>query len=48
MLSVWQSRDIQAKFLLKNGADEVLYPARDVAYNLAENAAQIMYLIISK
>ena len=30
------SRDIQAKFLLKNGADEVLYPARDVAYNLAE------------
>lgn len=29
------SRDIQAKFLLKNGADEVLYPDRDVAYNLA-------------
>ena len=29
------SRDIQAKFLLKNGADEVVYPERDVAYNLA-------------
>ena len=29
-------RDIQAKFLLKNGADEVIYPDRDVAVNLAE------------
>lgn len=29
------SRDIQAKFLLKNGADEVIYPERDIAYNLA-------------
>lgn len=29
------SRDIQAKFLLKNGADEVVYPERDVAFNLA-------------
>lgn len=29
------SRDIQAKFLLKNGADEVIYPERDVAHNLA-------------
>lgn len=29
------SRDIQAKFLLKNGADEVVYPDRDVANNLA-------------
>lgn len=29
------SRDIQSKFLLKNGADEVIYPDRDVAYNLA-------------
>lgn len=29
------SRDIQSKFLLKNGADEVIYPERDVAYNLA-------------
>lgn len=33
------SRDIQAKFLLKNGADEVLYPERDVAYNLAERCS---------
>lgn len=33
------SRDIQAKFLLKNGADEVLYPDRDVAYNLAERCS---------
>ena len=33
------TRDIQAKFLLKNGADEVLYPARDVAYNLAEKCS---------
>lgn len=29
------SRDIQAKFLLKNGADEVIYPDRDVAKSLA-------------
>ena len=29
------SRDIQAKFLLKNGADEVVYPERDIANNLA-------------
>ncbi len=29
------SRDIQAKFLLKNGADEVVYPERDVANNIA-------------
>ena len=29
------SRDIQAKFLLKNGADEVIYPDRDIAKNLA-------------
>lgn len=29
------SRDIQAKFLLRNGADEVIYPDRDVAVNLA-------------
>lgn len=28
-------RDIQAKFLLKNGADEVIYPDRDMAYKLA-------------
>ena len=29
------SRDIHAKFLLKNGADEVVYPDRDIAVNLA-------------
>lgn len=29
------SRDIQAKFLLKNGADEVVYPDRDIAEKLA-------------
>ena len=29
------SRDIQAKFLLKNGADEVIYPDRDVAKRMA-------------
>ena len=33
------SRDIQAKFLLKNGADEVIYPERDVAYNLASKCS---------
>lgn len=29
------SRDLQAKFLLKCGADEVVYPERDMAENLA-------------
>ena len=29
------NRDIQAKFLLKNGADEVIYPNRDLAERLA-------------
>ncbi len=29
------SRDIQAKFLLRNGADEIIYPERDVAERLA-------------
>lgn len=29
------NRDIQAKFLLRNGADEVVYPNRDVAEKLA-------------
>ncbi|HBD64655.1 MAG TPA: potassium transporter TrkA [Clostridiales bacterium] len=29
------SRDIQAKFLLRNGADEVVYPDRDMADKLA-------------
>lgn len=33
------SRDIQAKFLLKNGADEVIYPDRDVANNLAQKCS---------
>ena len=28
-------RDIQAKFLLKNGADEVVYPNRDIADKVA-------------
>lgn len=29
------TRDIQAKFLLRNGADEVIYPEKDIAENLA-------------
>lgn len=29
------TRDIQAKFLLRNGADEVVYPDRDIAEKLA-------------
>lgn len=29
------NRDIQAKFLLRNGADEVVYPDRDVAERIA-------------
>ncbi len=29
------NRDIQAKFLLKNGADEVVYPNQDIAEKLA-------------
>ncbi len=29
------NRDLQAKFLLRNGADEVIYPDRDVAERLA-------------
>lgn len=29
------NRDIQAKFLLRNGADEVVYPERDMAEKLA-------------
>ncbi|NCA92265.1 TrkA family potassium uptake protein [bacterium] len=28
-------RDIQAKFLLRNGADEIVYPERDIALKLA-------------
>ena len=30
------TRDIQAKFLLRNGADEVIYPDRDIAEKCAE------------
>lgn len=30
------TRDIQAKFLLKNGADEVIYPEKDIAKKWAE------------
>ena len=29
------ARDIQAKFLLRNGADEVIYPDRDIAQKVA-------------
>ena len=29
------TRDIHAKFLLRNGADEVIYPDRDIAEKLA-------------
>ncbi len=29
------TRDIQAKFLLRNGADEVIYPDRDIAEKIA-------------
>ncbi len=29
------TRDIQAKFLLRNGADEVIYPEKDIAENCA-------------
>lgn len=29
------TRDVQAKFLLRNGADEVIYPDRDIAERLA-------------
>lgn len=29
------SRDIQAKFLLRNGADEVVYPERDIAEHIS-------------
>ncbi|MDE6055523.1 MAG: TrkA family potassium uptake protein, partial [Lachnospiraceae bacterium] len=30
------TRDIQAKFLLRNGADEVIYPEKDIAEKWAE------------
>ncbi len=40
-------RDIQAKFLLRNGADEIVYPERDVALKLAIrcNASNIFEFI---
>lgn len=33
------NRDIQAKFLLRNGADEVIYPNRDMAEKLARKVS---------
>lgn len=41
------SRDIQAKFLLRNGADEVVYPEREMAERLAlrHNARNILECI---
>ncbi len=41
------NRDIHAKFLLKNGADEVIYPDRDIAERLAmrHSANHIFYYI---
>lgn len=33
------NRDIQAKFLLRNGADEVIYPNRDIAERLAHRCS---------
>ena len=30
------NRDVNAKFLLRNGADEVIYPDRDIAEKLAK------------
>ena len=38
------NRDVHAKFLLRNGADEVIYPDRDIWKNLQDDAAQIMCL----
>lgn len=34
------SRDIHAKLLLKNGADEVVYPDRDISYRLAKKCSR--------
>lgn len=31
--------DTQAKFLLRNGADEVIYPEREIASNIAVSAS---------
>ena len=33
------STDVQAKFLLKNGADEVVYPERDIAERIAKKSS---------
>ncbi len=40
-------REIQAKFLLRNGADEIVYPERDIALKLAirSNASNIFDFI---
>jgi len=33
------STDVQAKFLLRNGADEVIYPERDIAERIAKKSS---------
>ena len=33
------NRDVHAKFLLRNGADEVIYPDRDIAIKLAKRCS---------
>ena len=33
------STDVQAKFLLRNGADEVVYPERDIAEKVAKKSS---------
>lgn len=40
------NRDVHAKFLLRNGADEVIYPDRDMAERVAKNTAPTMCLIM--
>ena len=40
------TRDIQAKFLLRNGADEVIYPEKDIAERCTPGSAWITCLII--
>lgn len=41
------TRDIHAKFLLRNGADEVIYPDRDIAEKLAVSYSSDKILITS-
>lgn len=41
------NRDIHAKFLLRNGADEVIYPNRDIAQRLAVRLSANHVLTIS-